>query len=227
MKKTILLVHTGDKANFCWEYWYYYWKKNWPNPCEIETVFLNEKMAFKKDGITTMHTSDVPWGEGLIKALQSMNDVEYIIYQHEDYFLTGAPDISIVNNLVDIMNKNDMLLMKMCGSWAGYIDDKNPLVETDIKLNDEKIWRYNNESPYLISHQTSIWRKDFMVSTIDPNDSPWSHEINGSGRLRKRNLPLFAYRGNPPIPYTETLVHGNIREGANDYFNVNLEEINE
>jgi len=120
------------------------------------------------------------------------------------------------------MNLN---LLKCCGDWAGYIDEKTPKIDTGIMIDglNEPLWLYNNDSQYLISHQTSIWSREFLTSTIRRGWSPWEHELQGTDFLRKINVPLHAYRGPCPFEYDETIQGGNVRPNCDKYFEVNLE----
>lgn len=53
---------------------------------------------------------------------------------------------------------------------------------------------YGSESPfffhptskYLVSHQPSIWRKDFLLSCLKPGESPWVNEYEGTKRLQNK-----------------------------------------
>jgi len=221
MTETICLIHSGDKAEHVWDYWYYYWKKYYT--CGYDTIFLSEEKSKNYDGVHFAHTGKVPWGEGLLNYLGKI-EVKYVIYMHEDYFLTEPTKKEKMEELIKIVKDNDIQLLKHVGHWAGNPDhwkDGNHFLEkSDIGDN---IWMYCNNEPYLISHQTSIWNKDFLLSTLQPQYTPWCHEIEGTTNLRKRNIPLFAYRGGNPFEYCETMQSGKVREGQEKYFEVNLE----
>lgn len=222
MKDVIFLVHSGDKSSNIWDYWYYYWKKFWTCAEFIDTVFLCKNLTKDYKGVQFYHTGNVSWSDGLINFLEKM-DSRYIIYQHEDYFLTEETWDGVVKKLLMLCREHDFKLLKCCGLWSGFTTDKTPLVETSIKVNDkEVIWLYNNESPYLVSHQTSIWEREFLLSTLRRGETPWQHELAGTARLRKRNVPIYSYRGKSPFDYAETMVHGNVRKGFEKFFEVDI-----
>jgi len=217
MTKTILLVHTGDGSQWVWPHWYRYWRRNWTGASLIDTVWLSENADPKFEGIFSIRPGGKTWGEQLILGLQQI-DAKYVIYWHEDYFLVERPDLAKITGLVNIMDREKIVLLKACGAWMGCVDPKNPPAPSGMFYQDEELVVYNNKSDYLISHQSSIWEKDFLSSTVRKNDSPWQHETNGSNRLKERNIPLYAYRGYPPLSYTETVCGGKTREGMEGYF---------
>ncbi len=220
MTDTIFLVHSGDHSEHVWDYWYYYWKKYY-TCTEIDTIFLCENIDKKYEGVRFFHTGSVSWADGLIDFLNAV-PASYIIYQHEDYFLTEKTNEKLLYNLIDICKKHNFNLLKCCGWWGGFMDDKAPYQEA-FEFG-ENIWRYNNDSNYLISHQTSIWKRDFLVTTLRRGETPWQHELAGTARLQSRNIPLYAYRAKGPLEYAETMVHGTIREGSDKYFSIDLLE---
>ena len=219
MKDAQLLVHSGDKSERIWDYWYYYWKKYWTCKDFIDTVFLSEIKSKDFEGVKFAHTGNIKWADGLIYYLESIRDVKWIIYQHEDYFLTKETDHNTAKVLIKICQDNELNLLKCCGWWGGYIDENAPMVENDMGGG---MWSYHNNSPYLISHQTSIWDREFLLSTLRFGETPWEHELSGTARLRQRNIPLHVYRGCSPFEYAETIVHGNVRDNCEKYFEIDL-----
>lgn len=220
MTDTIFLIHSGDQSEHVWDYWYYYWKKYY-TCTEIDTIFLCEDIAKNYPGVKFYHTGLVPWADGLIDFLSTINS-KYVIYQHEDYFLTEKTNEQLLYKLINICNKYNFNLLKCCGWWSGFMTDEAPFKEA--YEFGENIWLYNNESPYLVSHQTTIWKREFLISTLRRGETPWQHELTGTARLRNRNVPLYAYRAKTPLEYAETMVHGNIREGFNKFFEIDLQE---
>ena len=228
MNNTALLVNTGDQSNKIWKYWYKYYIQNWSCSGFIDTVFLSEEMKLddvlcRKTEIISTTTGKIDWASGLINYLLKCH-YQYIILVHEDYFLTESTWANIAKYLIDFVQKHDIKLLKCCGWWAGYIDENAPMVEDESlplfvgEKVKKVIWRYNNESQYLISHQTSIWSKDFLLSTLKAGESPWEHEIIGTLRLRERNIPIYAYRDKCPFEYGETVQQNKVRPGCGHYF---------
>lgn len=221
--KMCLLVQSGDKSSNIWKYWYNNFKKH---SIKIPTVFLSESIPFNKPGVESFTTGNLPWSDNLIEYLLCCK-YTYVIFHHEDYFIKGY-NHDLIEHLVDACDKYSINLLKCCGWWSGYIDNNNPHKKTDIVINDKSdcgvLWIYNNMAPYLVSHQSSIWRRDFLLSTLIRGESPWSHEIDGSTRLRERNIVLHAFRGIAPIEYDETINRGQVRPNCEHYFKEIIDE---
>lgn len=220
MTETIYLIHSGDKSSFMWDVWYHYWKQNYT--CDYDTIFLSENKTMDFPGVEFKHTGDVPWADGLINYLENI-DAKYIIYTHEDYFLNEPTNAKVMNELIQVMKTNNMKLLKCCGLWAGCPEweDKDALIKTNLYDN---LWKYANKNSYLISHQTAIWEKEFLYTTLKPGEDPWGHELMGTGRLRARNIPIYAYRGKNPFESAETMERGKVRSGCEKYFEIDTEE---
>ena len=213
--KVLNLIHSGDKSHKVWDYWYHYFKKYYT--CNsIDTIFLTETLTKNYENVKFVHTGNVNWSNGLIEFLSDC-EYDYIIYQHEDYFLTEKTNDEKLNHLIKIIIDNNYKLLKCCGHWSGFMTENAPMKLVNEK---ENIWLYNNKSPYLISHQTSIWEKDFLLSTLKRDESPWQHELAGTQRLKQRNVKLYTYRGKCPLEYAETIVHGTIRKGFERFFDI-------
>jgi hypothetical protein len=216
--KVLFLLHTGDKSEHIWDYWYHYYKMNFNLP-EVNTVFLSENFTKLYDRVSFEHTGNVDWSTGLINFLENI-DSKYIIYHHEDYFITEKTDGKKLNDLISICDKNNIKLMKICGDWGGSIEE-DTFENTDL---GENIYLYKNDKMYLVSHQGSIWNREFLIGTLKKGENPWEHEINGTMRLKERSEKIYAYRGKSPIPYQETIVNGTIRIGCEGLFGVDIEE---
>lgn len=229
MKKICLLVHTGDQSRHIWPVWHRYWKQNFEphkdtlyrgEKVTIDTVFLSETHAdVRLDGVIREYTgTGIAWGKGLIDYLNRCS-YDYVIYHHEDYLLVEQIDTARVFDLCQTMVENNLDLIKCCGWWGGYIDDHAPYYDEGSEtLDGKKLWRYNNASQYLISHQSSIWKKEFLLSTLLPEMTPWGHELTGTELLRRRRVPIYAYRDKSPIEYAEVLNHKKLRPNTKHWF---------
>ena len=217
MTECVYLIHSGDKGHWIWPYWYYWYKRHWNLDGKIDTVFLGESWAPEWEGVIPMTTGRGTWGAGLIKALEKI-EAKYIFYGHEDYMSIEQPRADVALELVKYMKENGTKLIKASGWDAGFNDASRPMKELDVEVNGKKLWRYNNNSGYLISHQTALWDKEFLISTLVPWMTPWMHEMEGSDALRKRNVEILAYRGEAVIPYAEAVRQNEVRENSGKLF---------
>lgn len=219
MNNLISIIHACDKNSYAWEKWYERYSKFWPK--EIPTVFISEEKKFERDGIVNL-TLGIGWQQGLINALDNYITEKYIIYQHEDFFLTGKVDLQILSEVLRLTEYHEADIMKCCGSHAGWDPAKfRKLKDNDM---DGRVMVYKNSNEYLTSHQVSIWKKDFLRKTLDPKNNNWQHEIEGTKLARKLKPKILAYRSdfNPPncepIPYIEVIKHGKYKHNVRRYW---------
>lgn len=217
--KICLLCHSGDKNSWVFPFWYNEYKKY---DVKISTVFLGETIDPKFPDIPTVLTGATTWSDGLIDYLLTCQ-YDYVIWIHEDYFLKSYDHVKLMM-LLEIVENMDIQLCKICGLWAGFLDEKNPHIPTSIGTGfsgdefESVLWLYNNQADYLTSQQLSIWNRDFLLSTLHRGETAWEAEIEGTKRLRLRNIPIYTYRGVPPIQYDETVNRGKIRPNCEKYF---------
>jgi len=239
MNNTVYLVHASDKYDWVIDKFVENHEKHFKNMC-LDKIILTESITKNWEGFKTECVGkNKSWSDGLIDWLLYCK-YDNIIYVHEDYFLTSDTNNVLFFDLLDIFIKNNYNLLKICGSWSGSPEhnqpDKKPFINKKthcIKSNDDSksndrfydIYEYNNNLQYLVSHQTSIWDKDFLLSTLWRGWTPWDHELTGTEILRYRNVKIHTYIGEPPIPYCEVINRGKIRPGCEHYFQ-NMEDYN-
>jgi len=230
--KPIFLIHSGDRGQWVWPYWYHYFQEYWTCWGVVDAVFLTEVVQPEFPGVTSVSTgAGRPWGQGLMGALARL-DTDLVIYAHEDYFLEQQTDPDTLASLVRVVRCNeDIVLLKMCGGWCGYIDNTRlfrpvepggKLRYDPEKIHGERLWTYDPDSPYVVSHQISIWRRDFLVATLKPHWSPWDHEMQGTPRasqwLKANDKRVYGYRRNSPLAYCETVVQNRARTDQVGWF---------
>lgn len=214
MKDIISIIHACDKNAYAWEGWYNRYKKYWPID-KIPTVFLSENKPLNKEGIISL-TLGTGWQQGIIKAIDNHISEHYIIYQHEDFYLTGTVDVELLGNIFDLMKEKDADLMKCCGPHSGWKPSKT--IELDDKPMDNRIKRYANSNEYLTSHQMSIWKTEFFRSSLDMKHDNWQHELQGTIKVRKLAPIILTYQCDKhppdcqPIPYVEVIKHGKYKQ---------------
>lgn len=213
------LIQSGDRGEWVWPTWRYYFTKYWKDQGIITPLFIGETVH-PMLGIVMMATTTgaVPWGQGMLDVLNKL-DSKYVVLTHEDYFINGPIDYNLLETIEHTMDAYNLDIVKLCGEWAGWTSDVNPMIESKIIVNGQPLMHYPNTREYSISHQMSMWNREFLLSTIKPTFTPWAHEMTGSKEIAKKNNSLiYAYIGKPPIPYVETCTEGAVRHGAEIYF---------
>lgn len=175
----IVVVHTCDKYEFLWEGWNHYFKKYWKS--DIPVYFMNEEKDV--DFAPQIKTGKGEWSDRLIKGLKSVPD-EHIIYMQEDFWLQDTIDIETI---IELFLQKDMNCLRIHESL---LNTRYYSVEpTDV----DNLYKFTNDSNYLVSHQFSIWNKEFFLSCLKPNESPWVNEKAGTKRIQGVDNKIYGY----------------------------------
>ena len=175
--KLSVLIGTCDLYSPLWEPFQItfdrYWKFNTKNLFVGETV---EVPNYTDTKFETIISGKGKWGERIRKGIEVCEE-EYIFFILEDYFLNYTYSEEQMNTWLVDMKKYDIDRLQISG----------PDVQRYDNVPDCPYKRFTNNE-YLISVQPSIWKKSFLLETINPNYSPWQYEVTGSQVLAKSNI---------------------------------------
>jgi len=183
-----MLVHTCDKYNFCWEGWYLSFLKNWNNE-KIKVFFVNEEKNIFYENIKQIKTGFGEWSDRLIFALNKIN-YENILYIQEDMWFNKKIDInSYFFDFIEYEMDALRLLNGVYGNSRHYQFEDN--------VYNNKYLKFHKNSQYLISHQPSIWKKNFFLENLEIGENPWNNEINGTNRIirNKKKHSIYSVIG--------------------------------
>lgn len=177
------IIHTMDSYRWVWDPWLFYFNKNWDR--KISPVyFCNENIDvnFITDiNIQQIKTGSGQWSDRLIKALENINTA-YIFYLQEDFFIQKTLSNDLIMKIIGLMKQHDIK------RFGIYTKGRNlETIKTGVMIEDKRVEVFTRNSPYLISHQPSIWNRKFFLKCLKNNETPWTNEIEGTERLRKNN----------------------------------------
>lgn len=165
-----LLAHTFNKYEWLWD------------------GFLNGAHRYIKESVPKYVGSDVPghgdhdfrdfkvlysgegeWSNRLIRLVKQI-DTEYILYIQEDMWPCG-PLLSL-ETMINVMRSMDLYRLQIAPVTQHYslFGSKLPLY-------------FHQRSKYLVSHQPSIWKRDFLLKCMVAGENPWVNEYEGTKRL--------------------------------------------
>ena len=141
--------------------------------CEV--IFVSESKKF--DRYHTITPGFLPWGERNLIALSEVK-TKYVFWLFEDYFFNKKITKSDMQKYLDFANKKDIDRIQISPNFH----NKDKLFflkeyEFTPKFKFEKVSHMIN---YSISMQPSIWKKEYVISILNKNYSPWEFEIKGS-----------------------------------------------
>lgn len=193
-----LLVHSCDRYEFLYKGFQYFFEKYWDFDVRCSYYFATEEKQISFDRFVNIHSGKGEWADRLKTLLENIPE-NYILYFQEDMWLKESIDADFFNQLFDITIHNRWKQVKLHSSGIY----KTIPSETFIKgFNVAKI--DNKASEYLMSHQITLWDKQFLIAQLKRNEHPWRNERRATKRLRKLNpeiyhIDYFAENGNSSI----------------------------
>ena len=114
------------------------------------------------------------WSDRL-RALLAQIPTDYVLYMQEDHWPTQSPpDLA---EMMRIMEEKQLLRLHL-----------GPIASFYTLFQGENTIYFSPESKYLVSHQPSIWKKDFLLDCLKPGETPWVNEYKGTLRLQQNTL---------------------------------------
>lgn len=162
-----VILHTCDKYKQYWNPWFFYFKKYVKAPFKVYFLCEEEDPDFMKE-VTVIKTGVGEWGERLIKGLNLIPE-SYIYYMQEDFWACKTIDLSIY--LESFVNYKMDALRIMPDTY---------LITLENVKNNSDLFKFSQNSAYLMTHRFSLWDKDFFMRFINPKDDPWKNELEQS-----------------------------------------------
>lgn len=210
-----IVTLTSNKYVHCLPAFSYLFNKFYPNQ-QVTVVRYDVRPSKLPDNFTNFAVGkqdDYTWSSGLKAFLNRIED-DLILLMLEDYWLDGFVQQDKIDSIVNLMNytsiverpqivKFDLTNDRLKVSHKPY----EPKLKSFAK-EDFAILQSANDSPFTASVQAAIWRRDFLIKLLQPKESAWEFEKNGSKRAEKilnksDSVILGCY--DPPMSYVNAI----------------------
>jgi len=198
-----LLVHACDRYAFLYEGFGYFFSRFWDRNVPCSYYFATEEITAAVPGFTNIRSGKGEWADRLKILLQESVKEEYVLYFQEDMWLHKPVNGKVIAQLAELAARNSWNQVKLHSSEVYKTNGTDIFIEGfNVAVVD------NAASDFLMSHQVTLWRKDFLLAQLHKNEHPWRNERKGTKRLKKLNAPihhidLFAEDGKPPINHNQ------------------------
>jgi len=142
------------------------------------------------------------WSDGVVQFLESVND-ELFVWMLEDMLLTRTVDVRAVGSLAEYMTlHHEVIRIDLTADrlYAGASPGQRP--EYEYYGSMDLVWS-EPSSPYHLSLQAAIWRRDYLLNYMIPGETPWQLEMAGTERLS--STPEVVVLGTRQLPCRYTL----------------------
>ena len=181
-----LLVHSCDRYEFLYKGFDYFFLNHWDFSIPCNYYFATEIIDANIHGFEIIKSGKGEWSDRLIKILRDVIKEDYILYFQEDMWLTKNVNPKFFIQLFQQAIENNWKQVKLNSS------EVHKTKKTNIFIEGFNISEINNtESKFLMSHQVTLWKKDFLLDQLFKNENPWRNEKRGSKRLKKINPKIM------------------------------------
>ncbi len=196
--KVALIVHSCDRYELLFKGFEYFFHKNWDYKIPCSYYFATEEISVEIKNFLNIKSGKGQWSNRLLNILNQIEE-EYVVYFQEDMWLNKPVDKEFFIRLFNLTVNNNWKQVKLNSSNVFKTQSGNLFIEG---FNISKI--INKESNFLMSHQVTLWNKNFLKQQLKSNEHPWRNERKGTKRLRKLDpeifhIDYFAENGSAPI----------------------------
>ncbi len=150
------------------------------------------------------------WSNGVIEFLNRIED-ELLVILLEDYWIVRKVDNQGVNTLGDLMRAHpDIIRVDLTDDrqYAGDMEDVGYFGHYDLVETP-------NDSPYQLSLQAGIWRRELLLKLLRPDLSPWQVELYLSPTMYERDDMRVLGTRQRPIRYINAFKGGDSEKVLN------------
>ncbi len=175
-----VLVHACDRYEFLYKGFGYFFSRHWDHNIPANYYFATEEIPAAVPGFTNIRSGTGEWSDRLRKLLTESIKEEYVLYFQEDMWLTRDVSPAFFRQLLEMTIANNWNQVKL---HSGDIYKTTP---TDIFIEGFNLSVLDNAaSEFLMSHQVTLWKKDFLVAQLPPNEHPWRNERKATKRMKQ------------------------------------------
>lgn len=185
-KKVAVLVHACDRYQFLYKGFEYFFSKYWDFDIECNYYFATEILTANIGGFQNIKSGEGAWSDRLAYLLTTEIEEDYILYFQEDMWLDKKVDKSFFNELFELAPSKDWKQVKLHSAKIYHTEATGHYIQN---LNVARVDK--TVSDYLMSHQVTLWNREFLIKQLGKNEHPWRNERRATKRLRSDPNPIF------------------------------------
>ena len=121
-------------------------------------------------------------------ALLSGVDAEYVFFLLDDFWLKRTVDLERLARCEKIIKKDKSV------GFICLIKQLEPSEANPVSEEYPDLIEYGQNTPYRVTTQVGLWRKDYLMSLLRRHESAWWFEMFGSKRSRLSNYRSYVVR---------------------------------
>ena len=181
-----LLVHSCDRYAFLFKGFEFFFNRHWNFNIPCNYYFATEEKNVTVKGFTNIQSGKGEWTNRLATLLTRQIPEEYVLYLQEDVWLKAGVNKNFFTELFALAKQNNWLQVKLNSS------EVYKTQPTGITIQGFTVAKVDNAaSGYLMSHQVTLWNKQFLLQQLVKGEHPWRNERKGTQRLKKLNPVIY------------------------------------
>jgi len=134
------------------------------------------------------------WCKDIYSVIQN-DPNEFIIFMLDDFLPIDYVNTEILNYFYDELTNNSNLVRCGLGIDMSFLPYR--IIET---FDNYSVFELSQQSPYRITTQPSIWRKEYLLNFLSRSTNPWNFETQNNPMDDKR---IISTVGNHTFRYVE------------------------
>lgn len=203
-----ILVQSCDKNEDLWPVFFGVFYRQWPD-CPYEVILNTETKKYVQSDrpIKTVNvgeddsaTVEIPWSDRYLRVLEQIR-TKYVLVFLDDFFPRERIYTASFEALV---NKIDSINEFACV----YFNFQNKPVFYNKELD---LFFIHPDTWSRVNSVCGLWKREELIQTLIPGESPWEYEPNATQRYKKRKTMFYAanYDTSPiKLLFSEQLVRG-------------------
>ncbi len=181
-----LLVHSCDRYELLYKGFEFFFSKYWNSEINCQLYFATEEKKISINGFINIQSGKGEWADRLTLLLKEKIKEKYILYVQEDMWFSKKINSEFFNQIFELAQKSNWQQVKL------HSTEVYNTIETGTFIEGFNIAKIDNaKSDFLMSHQITLWNKDFLLKQLYKNEHPWRNEIKATKRLKKINPTIY------------------------------------
>lgn len=189
-KDVAFVLSSCDKCCDLWEPFFTLVKRHWPD-FDYRVYLCTDSKQFSSEGFDVScplnMRADSTWSENLMALLEQV-DEEYVLLMLEDFWLKVDVDINRLHRYEQMMQEDKNI------GFICLVHQLEPSEENPISSDYPELIEYGFRTPYRVTTQAGLWRRDYLQSLLRRHESAWWFEMFGSKRSRKSFYSSYVVR---------------------------------
>ncbi len=184
------VLSSYDKCSDLWDPFFTLLKHHWPDfDYRIYLCTDSKQYSFEEFDISCpLRMRDgSTWSENLMALLELVGE-EYVLLMLDDFWLKADVDVNRLQRYEQMM-KEDQNIGFIC-----LVHQLEPSVENPLSKDHSDLIEYGSKTPYRVTTQAGLWRRDYLQSLLRRHESAWWFEMFGSKRSRKSFYSSYVVR---------------------------------